>query len=147
MSADTELVLRESLALDLRRRSLQMVLRAWSSQRFAIITGTLPTYTPVVPVAAIRLQCEVVLNLLLEIRQVRRIQALQHALWVHDIQLVIFDLLIVDRLGWVYEAQRDGEPVDGLGATALDAQRSLLLRLLQHEAVLVGDPGLFCSIR
>ena len=56
------------------------------------------------------------------------------------------NLLVVDRLGRVDEAQRDGEPVDGLGSAASDAQRSLLLGLLQHEAVFVGDPRLFCCI-
>lgn len=104
------------------------------------------TYAPVLSVAAIRLQREVVLNLLLQLREILSIQALQHALRVLHVQLVVPNLLVVDRLGWVDEAQRDGEPVDGLGPAASDAQRGLLLRLLQHEAVFVGDPRLFCCI-
>lgn len=76
MSAETELVLRESLALDLRRRSLQMVLRACEDQHFAFLSGLVSAHTPVLSVAAMRLQREVVLNLFLQIGKAIRVQAL-----------------------------------------------------------------------
>lgn len=106
------------------------------------IAGDTAAYAPVLPVAAVCLEREVVLNLLLQLRQLGAVERLQDALGVLDVQLAVLDLLVVDRLGRVDEAQRHGEPVDGLGAATLDAQGRLLLRLLQHEAVLVGDPRL-----
>lgn len=105
------------------------------------------THTPVLSVAAICFECEVVLDLLLQLRQVLGIQALQDAFRVHNVQLVILDFLVVYGFRWVDEAQRDDEPIDGLGATTLHAQCSLPLCLLQYEAILIGDPGLLCSIR
>lgn len=60
---------------------------------------------------------------------------------------MVFHLLVQDRLLLrVDEAQRDGQPVNGLGTAALDAQHRLLLGLLQHEAVFIGDPGLLGGV-
>jgi hypothetical protein len=104
------------------------------------------TYIPVFSVAAIRLEREVVLNLLLQLLQVLRIQAFQDSFRIHDLELVVFHLVIQDCLGRIDKSQRDSEPVDGLRTTAFHTQRRLLLRLRQHEAVLVRNPGLFCCV-
>lgn len=105
------------------------------------------TNTPVVPIASIRLQVEVLLDLLLQLRQVVAAQALEHALRVDNVQLMVFHLLVQDGLlRRIDEAQRHGEPVNRFGAAAPDTQRCLLLGLLQHKAVFIGDPGFFRCI-
>jgi hypothetical protein len=142
MSAATDEVLRSAEAFDLRRRSLQMVLRACSRQLGSRNQFT-ATYTPVLAIAAIGLEGEIALDLFLQIRQVCRIETLQDTFRVDHVESMLVNVLVVDRLCGVDEAQRNGEPVDGLCAATLDAQSSLGLCLLQDEAILVGDPGLF----
>ena len=77
------------------------------------------THSPVVAITPAGLEREIVLNLLFQFGQVLIVQALQYALRIDYVQLVILDLLIQYRLlGGIDEAQCDGQPVDGLGASA-----------------------------